>query len=385
MKKAIVTDMRYRMALSPARCLARAGYQVTGVEFASTPEKEAIGFYSKCLTDRRFLPEESFAKGLLELSEELRSDGERPIIVPVGRKAIEAAFQLPQMAGAADFIVPSPRAMELSDDKWRLYELACRIAVPVPFTTALSQWNSLEELAEKAVYPSFIKFRNGELLGLKPVERYRIVNTPGDLMDIYPKMDARDKDPIVQELVIGRDVGIAAVMDKDGRMVDYICYESLREFPASGGPTCLCRTVESPKMVEYAEKLLSAVGYTGIAMLDFKGSPQEPKLLEINPRIWGSANICDVSGATFFVSYARAASGERLELPAEPGYKVGVTMRFSPQDAASLISYLRQGRPIVKTVSQYIKTALDPSIKNGVKRRGDMGPHRRYMLNLLKR
>ena len=138
-------------------------------------------------------------------------------------------------------------------------------------------------------------------------------------------------------------------------------------------------------MVEYARRLLGELGYRGIAMLDFRGSLEEPRLLEINPRVWGSANLCAVSGSSFFESYALSAAGEELpEASAgRPGYKLGVTMRFSPQDAASMIAAVRAGRPFFRTIGQYASTAFDRSIKNGVKLRGDMGPHRRYMMNLL--
>ncbi len=384
MKKAIVTDMGYRMALAPARCLARAGYCVVGVETDSQPEARVMGFASKSLASHKLLPGGDMAGGLRELSETLSQDGEKPVIVPVGRQAIEA-LRCGGMEKCLDFIIPGREAVAAADDKWGLYKLARSLDLPAPFTTAISEWGSLEELVQAALYPCFVKFRNGELLGLKPAERYRIAENPEQLREIYPKMEERDADPIVQQVCPGRDVGIAVVMDRDCRMVDYICYESLREYPVSGGPTCLCRTVESPKMVEYAGRLLKEIGYTGIAMLDFKGSPEEPQLLEINPRIWGSANICDVSYSSFFESYARAAAGERLPEPSAPGYQVGVTMRFSPQDAASYIGYLKCGRPFFKTTAEYVRTAFDTSIRNGVKKRGDMGPHRRYMKGLFKR
>ena len=382
MKRAIVTDLRYRMALAPVRTLAAAGYEVTGVETDDIDPKIAIGFYSKSLTDKVFLPKEGFGRALLELC--IKKGGKKPVLVPVGRAAIDACRRVPELADAADFIVPSGAAMGLSDDKWRLKCLADKLGVPTPATTALSEHRDIEELAGSAKYPAFVKFRNGELMGLKPAERYRIVAGPEELLRVYPLMAARDPDPIVQERVTGRDVGIACVTDRNAELVDYICYESLREFPASGGPTCLARTVSSPAMVRYARRLLKALDFTGISMLDFKGSIEEPELLELNPRVWGSANICDTAGSTLFLSYARAAAGEELP-PAGPelSYREGVTMRFSPQNAASFISRLRAGAPLLSTAVEYIRTALDRSVKDGFNIPGDRGPYRRYILNLL--
>ncbi|MGM9522702.1 MAG: hypothetical protein ACI3VB_09520 [Oscillospiraceae bacterium] len=387
MRNVIVTDLRYRMAMAPVRTLFRAGYKVTGVELESTPPKKAIGFYSKCLSDKRFLPdrEEALLEALMKLCREKTVDGVKPVILPVGRKFLNLLQEHPELSEQADFLVPSRESMELSDDKGEMYKLAVKLGIPAPVTSCLSECASLENLSERVKYPCFIKFRNGELLGLKPAERYRIAKSPKELMELYPQMEKRDHDPLVQEYAAGRDLGVAAVMGKDGELRDFICYESLREFPASGGPTCLCRTFLSPVMAEYAQRLLKALDFSGMAMLDFRGSAQEPRLLEINPRVWGSANLCDVSGSSFFVSYVRAAAGEPSLLSDinEPLYKNGVTMRFSPQNAASFISYVKSGRPLLKTAGEYIKTALDRSIAEGFDSPDDHGPYRRYIKNLI--
>lgn len=382
-RQAIVTDLRYRMALAPARTLARAGFEVTGVELSALPPKLAIGFYSNSLSDRRFLPEDRFPQALLELCREKGGSGEKPLLVPVGRRAIEAVRSLPEFEEAADFLIPSREAMELADDKWRLYTLARELDIPAPETAALSACGSLDALAGSVHYPAFIKFRNGELLGLKPQQRYAVARDPQELKSLYPEMAARDPEPIVQERAEGRDVGIAAVTDRDGELVDFLCYESLRECPASGGPTCLARTVSSPKMVEYAARLLKALRFTGISMLDFRGSPQEPLLLELNPRVWGSANLCDVANSDFFLSYARAAAGERLQCPdpARPGYTLGAAMSLSPQLALSFVSYIRSGQPFFRTCREYLSyRSLRP--RDGLGVPGDKKPYRRYLMNL---
>lgn len=389
MREVIVTDLKYRMALAPVRTLARAGYTVTGTEFESTPPEEAIGFYSAYLDDRRFLPEgeDALTEALISLCREKTVGGEKPVIVPVGRKVLSVLQNRPEMAGYADFIVPQKDVMDIADDKGKLYAIASELGIPAPRTTALSEHGSVEEMAHSVRYPAFIKFRNGELLGLKPRQRYEIAHSAEELIDFYPKMAARDPDPIVQAYAPGHDVGIAVVMDKNGKLRDYIAYESLREFPASGGPTCLLRTVESPKMLEYAEKLMTKLGYTGMAMLDFRGSPEEPMLLEVNPRVWGSANVCDIASSFYFISYVQAAAGERARFDAHETalYRVGAYMRFSPQNALSYFSYLKSGKPFFKTTASYLKTALDGSIAEGFNVPDDREPYRRYIKNLFAR
>ncbi len=385
MSQAIVTDLRYRMALAPVRTLKRAGYQVTGVELSTTSERRAICFASKALSDRRFLPAgDGFIQALAQLCREKSEMGEKPVLLPVGRGTLELVRDSPELAEAADFLVPGAESMALADDKWELNKLASSLGIPTPRTLCRTQFGSLEELAYSSSYPAFIKFRNGELLGLKPVDRYRVVRTPEELMAVYPQMEAVDSSPIVQASVPGHDIGIAVLMGRDGRLVDHLCYESLREYPATGGPTCLCRTVESRNLVLYAKTLLQALSFRGIAMLDFRGSLENPLLLEVNPRVWGSANLCDVADSSFFPSYAREAHGECCA-DTHTGYRVGAVMRFSPQNMASFFSRLQNGAPFLHTAADYLRTAFDPHIKDGFNISGDRGPYRRYLLNLLSR
>ena len=389
MRQVIVTDQKYRMALAPVRTLSRLGCAVTGTELEGTPGEEILGFYSNCLDDRRILPaeENALTAALIDLCREKTENGRKPVILPVGRKVLNVLQNHSEVAEYADFIVPDREIMELADDKWRLYNLARELGIPAPKTTALSEHDSINELSASVNYPAFIKLRNGELLGLKPRDRYEIARSAEELTALYPKMEEKDADPVVQEYAAGRDVGIAVVMDKNGRLRDYIAYESLREFPASGGPTCLLRTVESPKMLEYAEKLLTSIGYRGMAMLDFRGSAEEPMLLEINPRVWGSANVCDIASSSYFLSYVQAASGEepRFDVHKTPLYQVGVMMRFSPQDALSYFSYLKNGSGFFGTTLDYLRTAFDFSIIDGFNVPEDREPHRRYIKNLFKR
>jgi predicted ATP-grasp superfamily ATP-dependent carboligase len=188
---------------------------------------------------------------------------------------------------------------------------------------------------------------------------------------------------LVQDYLTGQDVGAAIVMDENSRPVDFILYVSHREYPLSGGPTCLCETVFNRDLLKYASAILTQLKFQGIAMLDFKGSPEKPYLLEINPRIWGSAGLCHVSGSTFFQSYVKAAMGtaEPLDLDTcEPNYQVGARMKFVPHCFLAALSLMKKGR--AGEALKDLGAALSPKVKDGLALRGDNSPFRRYMINL---
>ena len=91
---------------------------------------------------------------------------------------------------------------------------------------------------------------------------------------MYESMEAVADRPVVQDYLIGRDVGVAMVMDAQSRPVDFFCYESLQEYPLAGGPTCLCQTMFDRQLVEYA-----AVSYTHLGVCPPAGGGPEAQRL----------------------------------------------------------------------------------------------------------
>jgi predicted ATP-grasp superfamily ATP-dependent carboligase len=104
-------------------------------------------------------------------------------------------------------------------------------------------------------------------------------------------------------------------------------YRRLREYPITGGPSTLRESIGGRNIREIAERLLSALGWAGIAMVEFRVDPRDgrPKLLEVNPRFWGSlhhAILCDMDFP--FLLCALAMQGD---IPPVQAYRVGVKSR----------------------------------------------------------
>src|SRR4030042_1929504 len=70
------------------------------------------------------------------------------------------------------------------------------------------------------------------------------------------------------------------------------------ESPGGGGPSTLRESVRDETLCRTTERLLSALGWTGVAMAEFKVDPRDgrPKPLEVNPRVWGSLHHALLSG-----------------------------------------------------------------------------------------
>lgn len=384
MKRVIITDTKYRMSLSPIWELGHKGYSITAVDYDDVRKNERLGFFSKYVSTRDILRDDNFCE---RIKENCKTD--RPVLLPGNRRSLLHILRnRDALSPYCDFLVPDEDALNLADDKDEMYRIAKKVGVPAPATTSLAEHENVESMADSVRYPCIIKYRNGERLGKKPADRYTVVHNRESFITAYNKMHAIDANPIASDYITGRDLGVAVVMNRNHEAIQFLCYESLSEYPIQGGPSCYLRTVFSKKLLEYSVRLLKEIRFTGIAMLDFKGTPEDAYFLEINPRLWGSAPITYFSNCDFFESYVLGATGLGETIDPEtavPAYKMNTKMRFTPQALACFVSRMKQPNGKMKHLINCVKSILDPTVHDGLFMFSDPVPYIKYILNLFRR
>jgi predicted ATP-grasp superfamily ATP-dependent carboligase len=91
-------------------------------------------------------------------------------------------------------------------------------------------------------------------------------------------------------------------------------------------------------MKRQAETLLKSLNWHGIAEVEFRVDLRDgiPKLMEINPRFWGSLEVAVRSGVDFpYLLYRIAMDGD---VNTVSSYKVGVKGRYMAQDILYIVS-----------------------------------------------
>ncbi|MEG1657951.1 MAG: ATP-grasp domain-containing protein [Oscillibacter sp.] len=387
MNDIFVTDVKYRMAVPVIRVLHQSGNRVTAIEYDTTDPGKALGFFSKYADATVALPHDTDAL-LTELSRLAKSCARKPVIIPVGRRTLGILAEHTEIHALADYLAPTPRALQLADNKREVLALAKKIGVPTPISSTIDEFGSLAELAQNMTYPCVVKYQNGEMLGLKPAQRYQIVKTEAQLLQVYEKMDQNQSAPIAQEYVEGAGFGVSVILNQAGELTDFICHQRIREYPIAGGPSACCRAIFNRPLLLHACKLLKEIGFTGVAMVEFKGSLAQPKLMEINPRFWGTSPLVAVAGSSFYESLVATAQGTAAVLDPEtctPQYRVGQVMRFLPQDLLAFPGYLKRSEHKLRFLGQYLADCVDPSVREGLFDRHDCKPYFRYLANLLRR
>lgn len=378
------------MSLAVVRSLGRAGIPVHCLEDQNTAPGDVLAFRSRYASKKDFVAS-SCREPQAFIDDLLRVSAQGDVVIPISLSSIMAiAANLSQVAPRLKVVLPSLDSLMTADDTGQLLDIAERIGVPVPGAYAVGGDKGPEYGAlEHSSSPIVIKYRKGEALQLPPEERYAIVRDAASFVRVYEKMRANQACPLVQEYVPGEGYGMSALFIRDSEPVAVFCHRRIREYPVTGGPSCFAESVWDPRMVDYGVGLLKELRWRGVAMVEFKGDIKsgEYKLMEINPRFWGSLPLAILAGVDFPVLLYRAAAGQDLPLAdlRSPAYSTGVRMRYLFQDLLSVRGYMRREAGKAAFAWGFVKDLFDLRVSDGVFQWDDPAPNFAYALRAFRR
>jgi predicted ATP-grasp superfamily ATP-dependent carboligase len=322
----VVTDGLWRKSLSAIRSLGKAGFQVAvmGDSVFTT------GFWSRYTRRRIRAPlasqdAEGFGGALLHTLEELAHGAGRPVLVPMEDASLMwISRHRQQVAACADLLLAPADSLAVAQDKAATVRVAREIGLPCPQTWAPA---SVEELCAHVAHLEpggfVVKPRTGS-------GSAGVVYGEPRTAEVWRREWERQGPLLIQERIpaAGAGQGVGLLMDGAGSCVAAFAHERLREYPNSGGPSTDRRSIHAPQLVEWSIALLQRLSWRGIAMTEWKVDVRDgtPKLMEINPRFWGSLELAVRAGVDFPVLYARAARGDTVRAPAD--YADGVRCRW---------------------------------------------------------
>lgn len=318
----------FRKSLSAIRALGKAGYSV----HVLGESRLTVGSWSRFTARRILTPDakddpERFGAALTRHLQDLQRAfpaAPRPVLLPMEDATLRYVIgHADPLAALADFIVPDSEAFGISSDKAATMGLAARTDVPYPRTETVDSADALVAAIERlSPTPCIVKPATGS--GARGV-RYNPSFTP-DQAETYI---ATFGPAVVQERIPpeGEAFGVSVLFGRDHSCLAHFCHKRLQQFPNSGGPSSDRIGIEDAHLLEMSLRLLTALHWTGIAMVEWKVDPASgtPMLLEINPRFWGSLELAVRSGVDFPVLYARAAAGHPQ---APPVPTLGVRCRW---------------------------------------------------------
>lgn len=337
--KVLVTDGDERAALAVTRSLGRQGIDVV-VGATQTPSLAGVSRYctESFVSPSPVTNPDGYVTSLLNVV----CGKNIGMIFPVTDLAMTlVGAARTQFEPRAKLPIPSMTAYERLSDKYALMRLANQLQVPIPDTVFIPAGGLTDVLlAQVPGYPVVVKPAcstvNVRGLWTKTVVHY--ARTQEELQRLYRDIDYLAEPSMIQRRVQGEGQGVFVLMDR-GTPVALFAHRRLREKPPSGGVSVLRESIAVPKpMADEAIRLLEAVNWHGVAMVEFKmdETRNRPVLMEVNGRWWGSLQLAIDAGIDFpFLLYQLAMDRSLQSLPT--GYHVGTRSRWFLGDLDHLL------------------------------------------------
>jgi len=259
------------------------------------------------------------------------------------------------------FRVPTPswEAIRPAWDKRETHELGARLSIPVPRTWYPRDSSELSEIdceppfavkpaiKEHFIYATKAKaWRADSIPELRALfDRAAAIVGPGEVM--------------VQELIPGdgKQQFAYCAFYRDGRPVASMVARRRRQHPPEfGRASTYVETIDLPLLEELSRRFLDAVGYYGLAELEFKLDPRDGtyKLLDVNPRTWGYHTIGTRAGVDFpYLLYADQTGEAVEECRARPGVRWIRLLTDVPTGVVEIAGRRLDWRAYLRTLGQF--------------------------------
>lgn len=221
---------------------------------------------------------------------------------------------------------PPPQAVQRVLNKSLTLEIARGCGIPVPRSFRASDLSELKKLAGQLEFPVIAKpsQKSSNAAAFK-VEYFETI---ADLERAF-ESDLRGSRHLIQEYCPGDGVGVAMLIHRGEAMATFQ-HRRLKEFPHTGGVAVIAiAEPPDPQLSEYALKLLRAIQWEGVAMVEFRVNRADGRvaLMEVNGRYWGSLSLPIQAGIDFPLYQWRLLHDEQPAVPDR--YAVGMRWRWS--------------------------------------------------------
>jgi|26BtaG_2_1085354.scaffolds.fasta_scaffold00071_28 predicted ATP-grasp superfamily ATP-dependent carboligase len=348
----LVLDANQRSALAVTRSLGRSGqFRITTAD-ASAQALAGASRYSQAYLqhpDPGQRPRE-FIAWIKDLTAHQHFDLVMPTTEVTSQLLLFYQEELPELELP---FAPYTTVMALSD-KIALVELAKNLGIAVPESRMFKNAAELEGVSLR--YPFVLKPALSRIYtGEKWVHTHvKVIQDAAGLQAALERSPYLQTTPfMLQSFIPGHGGGIFCLYN-NGHPLQFFAHERLREKPPEGGVSVLCRSVPAdPELKATAQKLLGAVNWHGVAMVEFRITPEgKAYLMEVNTRFWGSLQLAVDSGVDFPLMLAKAQLG--LSVSSTENYRTDQRLRWLLGDLDSLYLYLKRRQPWIKKMMRLI-------------------------------
>lgn len=351
MPKILVMDAGRGSAIAIIRSLGRHGYRVV----AADSDEESLGFRSRYAKETLVYPapEKDPDAYCARILEEVKARGVALVIPATDLTMQPLRTARKDFAPLTKLAIAEDEHLEAVTNKDKTVKLARELGVPVPKTYTVSTAEDALARAEELGWPVVLKPHISRMLKEgEGIEKFSVTyaNDPEELRRLMLRFEGNCS-VLLQRYLHGTGYGVELLMHR-GEPIAAFEHKRLREIPITGGPSSYRQSVALHKeLYDYSVRLLGAIKWTGLAMVEFKVGDSRTELMEINGRVWGSLPLAVASGVDFpgmlAQLYLQGADSIPKQLNSE--YKINLKCRDLGRDLMWMYSVLarRQKYPFL--------------------------------------
>lgn len=354
-KKILVTDGANKNSLAVVRSLGRKGYHIE----VSTPFPRFITLssYSKYCKRAHVIncdlsDADVYAEKLLSIVKKGKFD----LLIPVGLKSYYAVSKHRlEFMKITKTVVPKWDSMQIAYNKDKTMEFANKLGIPIPQTKVLQ---SINDIDNEISYPVVIK-SSDDSGGF-----VQYCNNRVELLSAFKRLSSISKTAIIlQDYIDGFGCGFYGVYD-EGKLIAHFMHKRIQEYPITGGPSAIAESYFNEKLFEYGKKTCDNLSWHGPIMVEFKYDlgEQDFKIIEINPKLWGSLDLTIAAGIDVPEILVKIANGDYVTTLGEKYEFVRYKWLFPDLFNVLLSKFtMRTMKEFFNNNTDHIKTNIDLS------------------------
>lgn len=216
-----------------------------------------------------------------------------PSILPL--QANRAEFE-----GLAPLYLLDDRAFRITADKQLTQALAQQCSVPVPRSVTATDHEGALIASRSFGFPLIVKPTSSFTLdNVRSKRSVRTARSEAELNEVIERLGPGES-ALLQEFIGGVGAGVE-VLARHGQILLAFQHVRVHEPLRGGGSSYRRSAAPDPRLLEAAHRLIRALDYTGVAMVEFRVDDRSGRwvLLEINGRFWGSLPLAVAAGCDF--------------------------------------------------------------------------------------
>lgn len=284
---AFVTDALLRKSVVVCQSLGRQGIDVA----AGSTTRLSPAFFSRHCREQLVYPSPKDRPGaFIQVVLDYLRRRPHDVLLPTDDATLAVCSQhRNELERLTHLPFPPPAQLAYGLDKAPTMQLAEQLGIPHPRTLLPRSSAEAASLGKALAQPLVIKPRSS--CGGRGIA---YVAAGEDVGARWAAVHEQHAFPMLQACIPpGTKYDVGVLMNRNSRRVATFVQKELRHFPLRDGLSTMQESVHRPDLMDRAVALLQAIGWYGLAEVEFMehAVTGEALLLELNPRFWASIQL----------------------------------------------------------------------------------------------